>query len=132
MTGHWVPENWATVGTAIRLRMQQLGISQSQLIIRSGLSKAMVGELIHGKTIRHRSPRTLIAMSEALEWHPDHLASLLQGKVPPERGEPANEPSRPADPWQQIEARLTNLEKLLVSVDRKIDTLSDCLQSRTQ
>jgi transcriptional regulator with XRE-family HTH domain len=104
--------------------MQQLGVSQAQMIIRSGLSKAMVGELVRGSTVRHRSPRTLAAMSEALEWHHDHLESLLQGRIPPtpEGSESSKRlPARGIDRWEELTERLISIERRLVEIDRKIN-----------
>lgn len=120
MTESRVVENWPTVSDAIRLRMRQLGVSQAQVIIRSGLSRAMVGELVRGGTVRHRSPRTLTAMSEALEWHPDHLEYLLQGRIPPTLEGPEVR-KRGIDRWEELTERLVSIERHLAEIDRKIN-----------
>jgi hypothetical protein len=104
--------------------MQQLGVSQMQVIIRSGLSKGMVGELVRGGVVRHRSPRTLAAMSEALEWDRDHLESLLQGRIPPTPEDSDNSertPARGLDRWEELTERLVSIERRLVEIDRKIN-----------
>jgi hypothetical protein len=104
-------ENWFAVGMAIRVHMEQIDISQTQLIERSGLSKAIVGELTHAKVVRHRSPRTLAAMSEALGWHRDHLQSLLHGKQPPAAPKKAARTIVEADTLCEILTRLRNIER---------------------
>jgi hypothetical protein len=105
--------------------MQQLSVTQAQLILRSGVSKAIVGELVHGNKVRHRSPRTLEAISEALEWHRDHLEALLQGRTPPELVQPARQPPVEVGSWQdEIATRLATIEQRIVNLDRKIDELS--------
>jgi transcriptional regulator with XRE-family HTH domain len=117
-------ENWPTVSLAIRMRMRQLDISQAELVSRSGLSKRIAYELIHGKTVRDRSRRTLAAMSDALEWHRDHLESLLQGRIPPTLDERAERSSTTVDKRDEIVAILDRIERHLVELDRKINGCS--------
>lgn len=112
-----VEANWSTVTDAIRLRMQQLGLSQAQIIVRSQVSKAIVGELVNGSHVRRRSPRTLAALSEALEWHPDHLECLTQGKVPPSPGEPRESSLVVADPWREVIERLDGIAQQLTAIE---------------
>lgn len=81
-------EDWAAVATAVNQRMIKLDVSQYTLIKRSGLSKQIVYELQHNSTQRRRSPRTLEALSVALEWHPHHLAAVLEHRRPPQVGDP--------------------------------------------
>ncbi|HEX5116285.1 MAG TPA: transcriptional regulator [Pseudonocardiaceae bacterium] len=120
-----VVDNWSTVSVAIRLRMAELGMSQVLLVVRSGVSKCIVGELVVGRTFRHRSPRTLAAISEALEWHPAHLEFLQQGKIPPEPEQFVRRGSAEMDSWQsEIAARLANIERRIADLDRKLDKAS--------
>ena len=81
-------EDWAAVAQAISQRMAELGINQRQLIERSQVSKATVGELYHNSAQRRPSARTLEALSMALEWHPQHLAAVLNGQRVSNIGEP--------------------------------------------
>jgi hypothetical protein len=53
-----VSEDWAAVAEAISQRMTELGINQTELIGRSQVSKATVGELYHNSAQRRRSART--------------------------------------------------------------------------
>jgi hypothetical protein len=68
--------------------MTELDRSQGEVIDRSGLAKQTVGEIQHNTKQRRRSPRTLEAISRALDWHPGHLAAVLEGRTPPKLGEP--------------------------------------------
>ncbi len=81
-------EDWAAVARAISRRMTELGLNQRELIERSRVSKATVGELYHNSAQRRRSARTLEALSIALEWHPQHLVAVLKGQRAPGIGEP--------------------------------------------
>lgn len=82
-------EDWAEVARAIKQRMAELGLTQRELIARSQVSKAIVGELQHNTVQRRRSDRTLEALSIALDWHPNHLVAVLAGHTAlPQVGEP--------------------------------------------
>lgn len=82
-------EDWAAVARAINQRLGELDLSQRELIDRSHVSKATVGEIQHNTVQRRRSARTLEALSLALDWHPRYLSALLAGRRPPGAGEPA-------------------------------------------
>ncbi len=118
-------EDWAAVAQAISQRMTELGINQAELIERSQVSKATVGELYHNSAQRRRSARTLEALSMALGWHPQHLAAVLKGQRVPEIGEPV---SRSDD---DIPGRLAAIEYRLAQIETRlgaIDELSDRLK----
>jgi transcriptional regulator with XRE-family HTH domain len=121
-----VSEDWAAVAQAISQRVAELGINQAELIERSQVSKATVGELYHNSAQRRRSARTLEALSMALGWHPQHLAAVLKGQRVPEIGEPASRsdddiPGRLA----AIEYRLTQIEARLGAIDQVSDRLEE-------
>jgi transcriptional regulator with XRE-family HTH domain len=121
----YVVEDWAAVAQAISRRMTELGINQRELIERSQVSKATVGELYHNSAQRRRSIRTLEALSTALEWHPQHLVAVLKGQRPPTIGEPV---SRSDD---DVPGRLTAIEYRLAQIETQlgaIDQLSDRLE----
>ncbi len=84
----WVTEDWAAVSRAITERMAELPMKQADLITRSRVSKAIVAEIQHNTVQRHRGERTLVALSEALGWHPNHLDAILKGHTPPRVGDP--------------------------------------------
>jgi hypothetical protein len=79
-----VGQNWAVVAREINSRADTLGLSQRELSERSGVSPATVRELQQGRIHRRRNPRTLEALSVALQWHPQHLAAVLGGITPPQ------------------------------------------------
>ncbi len=118
-------EDWAAVAQAISQRMTELGINQAELIERSQVSKATVGELYHNSAQRRRSARTLEALSMALEWHPKYLVAVLKGQRVPEIGEPV---SRSDD---DVPGRLAAIEYRLARIETRlgvIDELSDRLK----
>jgi hypothetical protein len=121
-----VSEDWAAVAQAISQRVAELGINQAELIERSQVSKATVGELYHNSAQRRRSARTLEALSMALGWHPQHLAAVLRGQRVPEIGEPVSRsdddiPGRLA----AIEYRLARIETRLGAIDELSDRLKE-------
>jgi hypothetical protein len=122
----YVVEDWAAVARAISRRMTELGINQRELIERSQVSKATVGELYHNSAQRRRSIRTLEALSMALEWHPQHLIAVLKGQRAPTIGEPVSRsdddvPGRLA----AIEYRLAQIETQLGAIDELSDRLDE-------
>ena len=119
-------QDWAAVAQAISQRMTELGINQAELIERSRVSKATVGELYHNSAQRRRSARTLEALSMALDWHPQHLIAVLKGQRIPDIGEPVSRsdddvPGRLA----AIEYRLTQIETRLGAIDELGDRLKE-------
>jgi transcriptional regulator with XRE-family HTH domain len=121
-----VSEDWAAVAQAISQRVAELGINQAELIERSRVSKATVGELYHNSAQRRRSARTLEALSTALGWHPQYLVAVLKGQRVPEIGEPVSRsdddiPGRLA----AIEYRLARIETRLGTIDELSDRLKE-------
>ncbi len=114
------------VAQAISQRMTELGINQRELIERSQVSKATVGELYHNSAQRRRSARTLEALSMALGWHPQHLVAVLTGQRVPNIGEPV---SRSDDDvpgkLAAIEYRLAQIETRLGAIDELSDRLEE-------
>jgi transcriptional regulator with XRE-family HTH domain len=122
----YVVEDWAGVARASNQRMTELGINQRELIERSQVSKATVGELCQNSAQRRRSARTLEALSTALEWHPRHLSAVLKGQRVPDVGEPVSRsgddvPGRLA----AIEYRLAQIETQLGTIDQLRDQLNE-------
>ena len=118
-------EDWAAVAQAISQRTTELRITQAELIERSRVSKATVGELYHNSAQRRRSARTLEALSTALEWHPQHLVAVLRGQRVPAIGEPV---SRSDD---DVPGRLAAIDYRLAQIETRlsvIDGLSDRLE----
>jgi transcriptional regulator with XRE-family HTH domain len=115
----YVVEDWAAVARAISRRMTELGLNQRELIERSRVSKATVGELYHNSAQRRRSARTLQALSIALGWHPQHLAAVLKGQRVPHIGEPV---SRSDD---DVPGRLAAIEYRLAQIETRLGDIGE-------
>jgi transcriptional regulator with XRE-family HTH domain len=114
-----VAQDWAAVAQAISQRMTELGINQAELIERSRVSKATVGELYHNSAQRRRSARTLEALSMALDWHPQHLIAVLKGQRVPDIGEPV---SRSDD---DVPGRLAAIEYRLAQIETQLGAIGE-------
>lgn len=77
-------EDWSAVAEAVNARAAELALKQRELAEKSGVSLAIVREIQQGRIQRRRNPRTLEALSVALDWHPQHLTAVLNGQTPPE------------------------------------------------
>ncbi|MGB3438738.1 MAG: transcriptional regulator [Actinophytocola sp.] len=112
-------EDWAAVASAINQRSAELGFRQRDLIERSRVSKAVVGEIARNVVQRRRNTRTLEALSLALDWHPQHLTAVLHGRVPPSVGEPIY---RFDD--DDVPARLAAIEHQLRAISERLDEIA--------
>src|SRR6266498_4551501 len=117
----WVSEDWSAVAKAINERVNELGWRQRELAERSHVSQAIVRELQHHTVERRRSPRTLESLSTALGWHPRHLDAVLQGRTPPDPGEPVR------DSGDALWSRLDRLEQHLTEITERLDGMKDDL-----
>ena len=61
-------QDWAAVGAAIKARLDEQGMTMTELAARSGVSLTTVRELVHVLNTRRRQPRTLTSLSTALGW----------------------------------------------------------------
>jgi hypothetical protein len=121
-----VTEDWAAVARAVVDRMADLAMTQRQLIERSRVSKAIVGEIQNNTVQRHRSARTLEALSEALEWHPNHLAAVLKGQRAPKVGDPVvNSEQDVPGRLAVIEHELQHISDMLERIDAQHNRLDD-------
>lgn len=116
-------DDWAAVARAINERAAELGLRQRDLIERSRLSKAVVGELSRNAAPRRRSARTLEALSTALEWHPQHLSAVLAGREPPAADDPVYRPD-------DVPARLAAIERQLREITGRLDELQSAADMR--
>lgn len=73
-------QDWEAVAAAIRARLEDQGLTMTDLASRSGVSLTTVRELVHVLNTRRRQPRTLVSLSTALGWPADHLGAVLRGK----------------------------------------------------
>jgi transcriptional regulator with XRE-family HTH domain len=115
-----VTEDWAAVARAINQRANALGLRQRELAERSHVSQAIVREIQHNKVQRRRSARTLEAMSLALGWHPEHLTAVLDGRTPPEVGDPVADDD-------DVPARLSAIERRLRTITVRLDRITTAL-----
>jgi lambda repressor-like predicted transcriptional regulator len=103
-------QDWQAVAAAIVDRLDERGMTMTDLAARSGVSLTTVRELVHVLNTRRRQPRTLAAVSEALGWPSDHLGRVLRGQA--KNQEPA--PDGLAAIWaelRELRARVTALEE---------------------
>lgn len=112
-------EDWAAVARAINQRTTELGLSQRELIARSQVSKATVGELQRNSVQRRRGTRTLEALSLALGWHPDHLLAVLTGRGVPAVGEPMSHSD------DDIAGRLAAIEYRLAEIAAQVGSIGE-------
>src|SRR4051812_47970807 len=105
--------------------MDELGLNQRELIERSRVSRATVGEIRRNEAQRRRSARTLEALSIALDWHPQHLSAVLQGRHIPQLGEPV---ARSDD---DISGRLAAIEYMLQQIAKRLESV-DALADRVE
>lgn len=103
-------QDWSAVGAAIRTRLDELGLTMTELASRSGVSLTTVRELVHVLNTRRRQPRVLASLSTALGWPEDHLGAILRGR--------SADASPPADELAAIRAELRALR-------RRVDALED-------
>ena len=113
--GEAVQEDWAVVSRSITERMLDLGMTQTELAAKAQVSLTTVRELVHNLNARRRNPRTLGALSLALDWPEDAIQRLLRG------GQPTGARIEPADP---VVEELRELREQLVAMQQQIDSLS--------
>lgn len=94
-------------------------MTQAELTILSHVSKTAIREILRN-IIRRRSPRMLCAISEALDWHSDHLDAVLHGRRPPA---PKPQPSRP----QTTRKMLEEIGSRLDTIERRLDQMMSSL-----
>jgi hypothetical protein len=112
----YVTDDWAAVARAINQRATELGLRQRDLIERSHLSKAVVGEITRNAVQRRRSTRTLESLSIALDWHPQHLTAVLRGRRPPMVREPIYRFDE-----EDVPARLAAIEHHLREISERLN-----------
>jgi transcriptional regulator with XRE-family HTH domain len=76
-----VDQDWPAVSSALRARLDEQGMTMTELASRSGVSLTTVRELVHLLNTRRRQPRTLASLSTALGWPDDHLGRVLRGRA---------------------------------------------------
>jgi len=107
-----VPKDWQAVSDAIQARLTELDMTQAELAHRAGVALETVRELQLNLRSRRRSPRTLVAVSQALGWPSDHLAVIADGGRPddPDAGDP-------------VLAELDAIKEVLTGITARLDTI---------
>ncbi|WP_016697530.1 helix-turn-helix domain-containing protein [Actinoalloteichus spitiensis] len=123
-------EDWAAVAHAVNTRARELSLRQKEIAEESGVSLAIVREIQQGRIQRRRNPRTLEALSLALDWHPQHLTAVLRGETPPERDPSAKPVEDPVIPLlhtvirelRGLRAQIGTLSSRLTDLERNRDS----------
>jgi transcriptional regulator with XRE-family HTH domain len=110
--------DWAAVATAITTRLAELEMTQQELAARSGVSVATLRQLQRGME-RRRNPRTLAAVSSALQWPDGHLGEIAESTLAP--GHPAT-PSTRAVQTGDAEA-MGELRRVVAALGDRIDAI---------
>ena len=106
-------QEWSAVGAALRERLDERGMTMTELAVRSGVSLTTIRELVHVLNTRRRQPRTLASLSTALGWPSEHLGTVL-------RGHAVAEP--PADDLASVRHELRDLRRRVEALERSAGT----------
>ena len=117
------PENWAAVARAISGRVRELGWRQRELAERSHVSVAVVREIQRHTVERHRSPRTLEALSVALGWEPEYLHRVLKGGWQQSGGHAAPYLAAVWSRLDSFELQLAEISRLVTELKSEIATV---------
>jgi transcriptional regulator with XRE-family HTH domain len=130
---NWVTDDWVAVGAAIKERRVELGLTQTEVGVRARVAKQTIGDLENARVRSRRSPRTLEAVSVALEWHRGHLAAVRAGLSPPRLDEPV--PRFDDDitgHMSVVEHYLRELLDRVDNIDDRLDKISASVDIATQ
>ncbi len=110
-------EDWAAVGQAIAHRLDERGMTMTDLANQAEVSLTTVRELVHVSSTRRRNPKTLGKLSKTLGWPEGHLVQILRhgSSVEEEAGPDAVEALR--EEVRALRERLDSLEQRLLSDD---------------
>lgn len=76
------PSPWAEVARRIDERIDELKLTNAEVLRRSGLSYKTLARYLEGKPIRRRDKER--GLCEALGWTTDSIARILRGEEPEE------------------------------------------------
>lgn len=110
-----VGDNWAAVAETIRARLAELGMTQKELVARSGVSESTVRQLQNNYGPRRRNRHTLEDISKGLRLPADYLTRVLDETAP--GGEHG-----PSDSWQaevaELRERIDDLTSRVAALER--------------
>lgn len=118
-------EDWVAVAEAITGRMRALKLSQRDLAVHSNVSVATIREIQRHRINRRRNPRTLESLSESLGWPRQHLDAVLNGRLPQDPAEAAEDDTDLRARLEQLEQRLDTIADVVHRIDAKIDIIID-------
>jgi transcriptional regulator with XRE-family HTH domain len=107
-------QDWSALGRAIADRLDERGMTMTDLANQSGVSLTTVRELVHALNTRKRNPRTLSALAEALDWPSDHLAKVLRGQAGPAHASP--------DELSELRRELNELRSRVAALEEQVGT----------
>lgn len=111
-------DDWVAVGKAIAARLDELGMTQLDLAAKSRVSPATIRELQYNKLPRRRHPRTLEAISTALDWPAEYLNDVLVGQQARPHEDERNDPVLGA--LDEIHRELHEIRTRLADVERRL------------
>jgi hypothetical protein len=106
------PEDWVSVGNAIRERMLELKISTAQLARETNLSETTI-RYIGDPAVRHNKGN-LAGISAVLHWRYDYLTNIL-----------LSEPEKNVTSTRPIEVSLERLLHLVERINENIAVLAE-------
>lgn len=102
-------QHWDAVATAITERMGELGLRQRDVADKADVGLSTVQELANNWKPRRRNPKTLMAISVALDWPSGKLAAIARGEP---QAFPASLEERVAVLETKLDEVLSRLAKL--------------------
>lgn len=113
--GFVTDEAWRRLAGAVRARRDELGFTQAELAVESGVSEPTIRVI---ETARRGSYQraTLRAIAQALGWTPDSLDRILRGEEPVEAGKPDERPD-----FAQLEIDVKELKRQLAAMSEELD-----------
>ncbi|MEU6263900.1 helix-turn-helix domain-containing protein [Saccharopolyspora shandongensis] len=104
-------DDWSAVGRAISNRLDERGMTMTELAKQAEVSLTTVRELVHVLNTRRRHPRTLGKLSKVLGWPEGHLQQVLRtGEVE-------------SDPVSEEPGELAAIRRELQELRRRVDAL---------
>lgn len=111
-------EDWQRVASAINTRMEELGLSQTDLARAAGISRETVRKLQYAEQNAYQR-RTLTAISEALWDNPHGIHRVLRGQEPVEKAPDRTEAGRLAERLAQLDEE--QRQRVLGYIDAILD-----------
>lgn len=115
-----VGDNWAAVAEAIRARVADLGITQKDLVSRSGVSESTIRQLQNNYGPRKRNRHTLEDLSKGLGWPAYYLGRVLDDTPP----------SAPTETSGSVQAEIADLRSQMTDLANRVEALEHDLRSR--